>query len=107
LHRMTRAVLSLLAAFGAASLLAQGPAPPYRPLRWVSLDLDSLTPVERQAVLASPFLAPSNWGVEIAAETLGTTPFIFVRSRVGSGAGYGYIAAYAYVPNAGPLSGLP
>jgi hypothetical protein len=66
--------------------------------------VDSLSPAERRAVEASPFLSPESWGVEVAAETLGTSPITFVRSKVGSGTGYGYVAVYAFAPNhAGPV----
>jgi hypothetical protein len=83
---------------------AQRPELGFHPLHWESRDPDSLSVPERRAVETSPFMDPSNWRLEVAADTLGTTPILFVRSRIGSGTGYGSEAAYAFVPGrSGPI----
>jgi hypothetical protein len=95
-NRALHPVLAL--ALLSAPLYGQDSLPSsFRELRWQDRHSSQLSAAQRAQIGAAHILNPAEWGLEVAAETLGTTPFLFLRGKIGGGAGYRYYGAFGFV----------
>jgi hypothetical protein len=96
LQSLGRSAIALLIAGGVVAASRPTRTAPPTLLEWRELVVDSLTPIEREALALAPALRPEQWGLRRADAAIDRVPVFFLAGKIGSGSGFGYEAAYGF-----------